>query len=382
MVRKVAAVLLGGVLMFNSGCSTIRDELRYPGGAAAKMLDQRTFDASRSKQLQLLRAVLAIAIAARIGEGSISPQDGDAFARQLAEASLEVSYAAVDAGFPVYDEKTKSMYMACQIGPGKLRPTSTPTPLPTSTPSAAVSMSPYFAEDEGCRGFYTNFEANLAKIESRIVRAMLTSLPTDKAREFLNDLTKGDLVSALWSLAQSAGDIAGAFHRGAGVYRAGTETLAAASQCQFDSTLRSAPDRYDERYDTVMVAAACLGVSLQDLFDRNDIDASQLPNSVPNNAFHALFRVARGACVALPLLNTPEAPDAVSDSQEVRRKSCALVRFDPRERPHSIAQPQDVVTSPAGPPNPSQSMGPLESGAATDDTVRPEDLPPTPPPSA
>lgn len=101
-MRKFTAALACIGMLSSAGCSTIRDELRYPGGAPGRLLDQRTFDSSRSKQLQLLRATLALAIAARIGEASVATEDADAFARQLAEASRELNYAAVDAGYPFF----------------------------------------------------------------------------------------------------------------------------------------------------------------------------------------------------------------------------------------------------------------------------------------
>ncbi len=353
-MRRVTFALLCSALSVNAGCSTIRDEVRYPGGASGRVLDSRTFDASRSKQLQLLRATLAIAIAARIGEGVISPEDGDAFARQLAEASIEVNYAAADAGFPVYVDG--QLRTACTIGAGSVRsalpptPAPTPTPTPTPTPGATPAPSPYVLEDAQCIGYFTNFESNMARIESRVLRAMLTALPADRAREFLADLTKGDLLSALWSFARASGDVAGAFHRGSGAYRAGVETLAAATPlCDFDPAFdASVPERnptrltrFDERYDTVMVAAACLNLSPQDLFDDDDIAALKLPNQVPHKAFHALFRVARSACVGVPLLNAPNDPSAVIRSMNSRRDYCELVRFEPRERPHVLKNPAE-----------------------------------------
>lgn len=297
------------------------------------MLDKRTFDSSRSKQLQLLRATLALAIAARIGEASVATEDADAFAQQLGEASKELNFAAVDAGYPYFATTDDGVekFGTCLIGqPGEDR-------------IALVSANNTYAMiDAACPGYYANFEANIARIESRIIRAMLTSLPSERAREFLEDLSQGNLLSALWSMSRALGDIAGAFHRGAGVYRAGLENVAASTaRCDFDASLENRPDEYDQARDTVLVAAACLGVSLDRLFDSEDIEATDLPNKLDPVAFMALFRIVRTSCVALPLKNRPDDPEQTEEARIFRSKSCNLVRFNPKPRPDTIVLQTD-----------------------------------------
>lgn len=325
-MKKVSLIFAAGALFFNSGCAAIRDELRYPGGAPGRMLDERTFDSSRSKQLQLLRAGLALAIAARIGEGSVATEDADVFARQLSEAATEINYAAIEAGYPQW-VNGRPLY-ACPVPRGGDRP---------GTPADGgriVVSADYLATDAACPGYYTAFEANIARIEARIVRAMLTSLPTETAREFIEDLTAGNLLSALVSLARATGDVAGAFHRGAGAYRAGLETVAASTNnCHPEGSRLS----YDQRFDTVLGAADCLGLSTQTLFDGEDIAAERLPNQIRPEAFMALFRIAATACVALPLANYPDAQDArLQNDRNNRAAACGSLRFNPRPRPSAI----------------------------------------------
>lgn len=325
MKRLVFGIMIR-VMLFNNSCAALRDELRYPGGAPGRLLDKRTFDSSESKQLQLLRAALAIAIAARIGEGSVATEDADAFARQLAEASNELNFAAVDAGFPVKMDQASYLF-PCRVekGEGRGKP-----PVTDITPD-------YRALDASCAGFYVNFEAHISRIESRIIRAMLTSLPTDKARDFIDDLAKGDLLSALWSLTGSVGDLAGAFHRGAGVYRAGTENLAASTPtCSFEPSSRwKNNDSYDERLDTVLKASACLGLSSRDLFDSDDISAQTLPNRINPLSLIALFRIARASCVNLPLQNTSD-DDRRAAILKSRDEACDHLYFDPALRPTDL----------------------------------------------
>ena len=340
-MRQFAAALACIGMLSSAGCSTIRDELRYPGGAPGRLLDQRTFDSSRSKQLQLLRATLALAITARIGEASVATEDADAFARQLAEASRELNYAAVDAGYPFFRTTDEGVIRA------------EPCMVETPGENMIEALSPentYLMIDGKCPGYYVNFESNIARIESRIVRAMLTSLPSDRAREFLEDLSKGNLLSALWSMSRSLGDIAGAFHRGAGVYRSGLENVAASTEaCHFDGSLSEPPsdEKFAQERDTVLIASACLGLSLDSLFDDDDIEASSLPRYIDPVAFMALFRIARTSCVALPLKNAPTDPDATESARRFRSTSCGEVVFNPAPRPDSITLEQDADEDPA-----------------------------------
>lgn len=378
-MKRLTIGLMINVMLLNSGCAALRDELRYPGGVPGRLLDKRTFDSSESKQLQLLRAALAIAIAARIGEGSVATEDADAFARQLAEASNELNYAAVDAGFPV--EIDQISYLGpCQVEAGVVR-TELPAPAPSPSPTGTSSLD-YRALDASCAGFYVNFEAHISKIESRVIRAMLTSLPTDKARDFIDDLAKGDLLSALWSLTGSVGDLAGAFHRGAGVYRAGTENLAASTPaCSWEPSSRwRDDDRYDERFDTVLKASACLGLSSRDLFDSDDISAQALPNRINPLSLIALFRIARASCVNLPLLNTSD-EDVRTASLKSRDAACDHLYFDPALRPTDLDNThfrgQELSPLPAVEP---QAGGiPVQSSVPIIDEVRkPLVLPPVP----
>lgn len=323
MKRRLAAAVLAGSLVFNAGCGAIRNDLRHPGGYPGRQMDKRTFDASQSKQLQLLRATLVIAIAARIGEQSVSPEDADVFARQLAEAAREVNYAAADAGFGDGDNPT------CAIGSGFSD---------ANSPGWGV-RSDYEPDNvEECAGYYVNFESHVTRIEGRVIRAMLTSLPTDKARAFLNDLGKGDMLSALWRLSQSFTDLASAFHNAAGVYRSGTETMAALMDkpCVGDPSYAGpTPAGFDEEWGTVLHAAQCLGLSRSNLFDADTAMADSFPVKLPPRGFHALFRIARTACVALPLQNSTEF-DFVVQSRRDRQKSCEIIRFSPQMRPLDV----------------------------------------------
>lgn len=339
-MRKAIAALAGVAMLATSGCGAMRDSLRYPGGVIGRALDERTFDASQSKQLALLRATLALAIAARIGEGSVETADADVFARQMAEAANELNYAAVDAGYPqMVVGKGGASLETCTIEKGKLRG-DLQTKNPGEIASEMLGDKTYAEVDAACAGYFVNFEANIARIKSRIARAMLTALPTDRARKFLEQLAGGNLLSALWSLAGATGDLAGAFHRGAGAYRAGLENVAASTPaCDSKEPGFKKFGSYKQERDSVKVAALCLGLSETDLFDDETISAGELPNQIDPRAFLALFRIARTSCVALPLINEPANDDEFLKARKSRKASCDLVRFNPKLRPHMIELP-------------------------------------------
>lgn len=361
-MRVILAALAGASLIVTSGCSTIRNELRYPGGAPGKLLDERTFDSSGSKQLALLRATLALAIAARMGEGSVSVADADVFARQLAEAANEINYAAVDAGFPappISIDGEEIDRATCRL---------------TKDEDEFVTAD-FATEDAKCAGYYVNFEANIARIESRIIRAMLTSLPTDRARKFLEEISKGDILSATWSLARTAGDLAGAFHRGSGAYRAGLENVAAqARECAYSAEFTG--ENYDQATATVYSASACLGLSHKSLFINDDIGPNKLPDNVDPKAFMALFRIARTACVALPMASTPSQPERGYTDRKARAEACALIAFAPNPRTDKI-----VVEAPgdgAGSPDDAEAGATEASGTENADDVLVKEAPALP----
>lgn len=363
-MRKLTASIASVILILNSGCAAIRDELRHPGGWTGAQMDRRTFDASRSRDIQLFRAALIVAIAARIGERSVEPQDADAFAKQLAEAAREVNFAAADAGFGGFldrlDESGAPVYgITCAVQRGvDARVGSDPI----------VPRAAYVAEDENCAGYYVNFEATVTRIESRVIRAMLTSLPTDRARDFLDDIAEGSLLTALWSLTQSFDDLAQAFHVGASVYRAGTENMAASTNgCQVDPSYAGMGlglgDGYQQEYMTVMHAAACLGLSRASLFDAESSDGDDLPAHLDPSAFHALFRIARTACVQLPLPNTSEI-ESVMLSRAARRRACGDLSFAPRMRPVEIPADTEPPAEPGDEPQPGGEPGGQEGASA------------------
>jgi len=345
-----------GLLSLN-GCSAVLREVRYPGGYPGYLLDKRTFDASENKRLQLLRGALVLAMAARIGEGAVRGEDGDGFARQLANASAEINHAAANLGMgdlkscTVGDDKPLPPIAAGVISARKMSERATAAaagvvPIVTApvgtVANESASLPP--APDIGCAGYYVNFETDVARLESRTIRAMVAALPTDRARRFLEDVAKGDVLSAAWSALSAAGDIAGSFHRASGVYRSGLETVAATMDAPC-----SIKQLGTEPTMTVLGAADCLGLDRDNLFDDEDAKGKDLKQVIPNRSFHAILRIVRESCVALPLSNELD-EIALTASRELRRKACAAIIFLPVPRSERVELEVQAIRTTLTPP--------------------------------
>ncbi|QIG81237.1 hypothetical protein [Stakelama tenebrarum] len=359
-MRTVSKVVISLSCLSLGGCGMLNKEFRYPGGYPGYLMDQRLFEAKHSKTLALFRLTMVLAITARVGEPSVLPEDADAFADQLAEAANEINYAAMNLGYVGdADADADAGVGGCRIypvGPAPAAtptPTAAPTPVVTPTPQAvpaASALSPvpasvpqiYNPTGVRCAGYLANFESDLPRIESRLIRGMLTALPTEQARKFLESLGRGNVFSAAWNLFNNMTDITAALHRGSAVFRSGLEIVASdVDRCHMDGTDGRLSPRPNQDQMTVYDAARCLGLSHRELFDSDDIEGEDLGNRpVPRAAFDALMRIARASCVALPLANRVEGEDVIKAWQR-RRDACAKIRFDPRPRP-------DVVEIPTG----------------------------------
>jgi len=100
-----------------------------------------------------------------------------------------------------------------------------------------------------------------------------------------------------------------------------------------------ADDAFIEGKDTVYRAARCLGLSRKDLFDADSVGSEKFPVRLKPGAFHAVFRIARAACVGLPTLTTAD-DDYITKSREMRRQSCGSVVFKPKSQPLDLSVQQ------------------------------------------
>jgi hypothetical protein len=291
---KSSVFALASTALLLTSCSPILREVRHPGGYPGYLLDKRTFDASRSKKLQLLRTSIILAMAARMGTATIRDgKEADAFADYLTAATDEINYAAANV-YGAIPAGGIAIVPPCRVGVMANNPTN-------------------------CQGYYALFESDMPMIEARITRVMLAALPEDRVRKFIGDVAKGNVLSAAWSAIKAVGEATGGLHRSAGVYRTGLEAVAAnVADCEGKT------DTFAEDTQTVHHAAECMGLSHNSLFD-ND---SQIPSDKPNlevkiDALTAMLLLVQTSCARLPVVTDS---GKTSDRVKARGDVCEKIR--------------------------------------------------------
>lgn len=290
-MRLAIAGLMGASLMLG-GCQTaFVKEVRYPGGYPGYLLDKRTIDSSQAKSVQLLRAAMIVAMASRMATATIKDgKDADGFADYLAAATDEINYTAAN----IYKVKPAGTE-PCKVGD-------------------AESAEP-------CRAYYINFESDIPLLEARVVRLMLAALPENRAREFLKDVAKGDVIGAAWSAIRTVAESADGLRRSAAVFRSNLELAAVLQPCG---------QKFDQRTDTVSKAAGCFALPEETLFSDKRVLLTQ---PVGENAFHSVMLIAQTACARLPL----NSDGNITDKSKQRNEQCERVRFSPAYRPVKIS---------------------------------------------
>lgn len=277
-----------------TGCTkALIQEVRHPGGYPGSLLDERLIDASEQKSVQLLRAAVVIAMAARMATATIRDgKDADAFAGYLASATEELNYAASNL-YPVGEEQEE--------------------------PCSVNSSS----RDRRCRAYSVNFEADVPLLEARVIRLMLASLPENRAREFLQNVTKGDVLGAAWNAIRAFSEAAGGLRRSAAVFRSTLELSAVLKPCE----------NFVEATDTVKEAAGCFQLPPDKLFAKERV---KLTEKVLLGAFKAMLLLAETSCASLPLNSEGD----LLSKAEVRNDACEKVRFEPAFRPTRLPTPE------------------------------------------
>ena len=309
-MRRVGVAFLVSSSLILCSCQAVVREFRHPGGYPGYLLDRRSFDASGSKQLQLLRAAIVIAMAARMSQvTSNGPDEADAVAKYLGAAADELNYTAAN----IYDD-----FEGGVVGPS---PCLVAQPAPTKTAkdlfvelndavneaknyanSARISASEATAAQNAiasgsgerivisprlqrkvvdtCPGYFVNFESDIPLLESRIARLMFATLPQDRLKEFAEDVQEGNILGGAWSAVKLLVVGARGLHQAAGTYRTGQEALVAnLDECGAEN--KNGP-RPEEATMTVADAVKCLGLPADTLFGpfENELKGKNL--SKPN----------------------------------------------------------------------------------------------------
>jgi len=361
--------LLASAALVLSGCSAITRDLRHPGGYPGRLLDKRTFDASESKQLQLLRFTIILAMAARMaGETSNDSKDADAIAEYLAATADEINYTAAnvyelaDGSSPCavgpappppkpnsYDVRLKAAVAQAEQSATKAAQSaevaqaaeaSVRTMLATASPPAIAD--PPAMPTDSCGGYYVNFEADVPLIEFRMMRLLFATLPRDHIRKFAEDIQKGNFLGSAWNGLRLVFVGVKGLHTASGTYRSGQEALIAnfSVGCSAAAPDGSQLDDLDETRWTVKNAVACLGLSPDSLFGPHpgEVSVDKMPKTVTAASFAALMRIARISCVRLPIGTADNSEDVLKKARDRRAELCARLHWNPRPRVDEITR--------------------------------------------
>lgn len=356
------------------GCAAITRDLRHPGGAPGRFLDKRTFDASDSKEVQLLRFAIVLAMAARMsGETVRTTEHAHAVAEHLAATANEINRTAANL-YPVEG--------AVMPGPCSIR--DMPSPPLTLAPrdqvaslanrlDAAVAKAELAAQKAAhaeaaavaadlsirqgiqgktinlvagagpppppptiaapthdCNGYFVNFEADVPLIEYPLINLVLATLPRDQLKDFADDLEKGNVLGGAFSLLKVVFIGVKGLHTAAGTYRTAQEALVVNGvDCS-----RLAKKTFVEERSTVKLAVACLGLSPDTLFGPHpdEVTGEQITGDISAKTFEALMFIARTSCVRLPIGAGDNDIVKLTALRKQRQELCGQLYFKPIKR--------------------------------------------------
>lgn len=337
IMKKLTALIVVGSML--SGCGMIRKELRNSGGYPGHLLDERIFDASRSKQLQLLRAAMIVALASRVGTAYIrNGVEADAFVSYLENATRELNMLAGN----VYSTDKGEI---CT----ELRATSPAT----------------------CPGYTALFESEVPALEYKIARLVVAALPEREASNFVSAIAKGDGISAAWKALWLGAKLVDGFHRGAATYRSTQEILAQAvltgnnstgkNKCKNRIAQFSGSD--NAKIATIEEAIACLGLSNTAIFENpGELHANEYPTEIDSHVFAAVFAITLTSCRMLPVdidqSGTPTSTQKNAEKITARKNTCAGLTFKPELRFGTVSE----MSTPSQPDGQSQAA-PQAQGA-------------------
>ncbi|WP_054589071.1 hypothetical protein [Sphingopyxis macrogoltabida] len=367
-MRNTGMVATMAAALCLSGCGAITRDLRHPGGYPGHLLDERTFDASESKKVQLLRFTIILAMAARMGGETVTDaKEADAIADYLAAAADEINYAAAN----IYPSDGG---VACRVG--DVEQPARPLPGQIARLDAAVADAERAAQDAGrsaqvataaetsvramlasgnppaiataaapepavppCNGYFVNFEADVPLIEARMMRLLFATLPRDHVRKFAEDIQKGNFLGSAWNGLKVVFVGIKGLHTASGTYRSGQEAVVAnLDRCSSKSAVAPDYDEYDETRWTVKQAVACLGISADNLFGPHpgEIAGEDMRIDVSGKTFMALMQLARTSCVRLPIGTADNSNSELAAARSRRAALCDRLRWNPKPKLDSL----------------------------------------------
>jgi hypothetical protein len=296
------------------GCTVIDAEVRHSGGYPGRLLDKRLFDASASKQLQLLRAAMVVAMVARAGtvyahEG----KESDAYVTAIVDAADEINVLAGHLK-PVFGHESQT---ACELSRRGSGTGVADSIVPNRPTPVGIALESDEAAD--CFTYPVNFESDLPIVEKKVFRLTVLALPQNQARKFLQSAGGGNVMSAAWSAAKLAFSAANGLHSAAAVNRSTIEVLAAQAGCPQGSC------------ETIDSAATWVFKNSGSAFSTEL--ANPLAKDVNDKLMQAVMRNIYDSCrsVSLDYDESTGSAELIA-AHNARVDACGTVRYQPRLR--------------------------------------------------
>lgn len=370
-MHKLVVVAVTGSSLMLQGCATIKADLHNPGGVFGRALDDHMIDASQSKQMQVLRAELIIAMVARAGTAySHNGKESDDYANAILDAADEVNFLDADIadgpslGCPVLNVRDSTpassadLAVTAKVAADNAKQSSDaaaasaakaliseqnaqnayaqinsaitavasgkpPSPI-VLAPSAVgpLSLKPSTPVDTRCKTYRVNFESDVPLMERKLFNLMVVALPQDQARSFLDSFKGGNWLGLAWNAAKLALASVSGLHNAAAVNRTAIEVEASQETCEPGK-------KYNTETGTVLSAMQCLGIDQNSLFKSPARGAS--PVKISNDAFKAVMQNIQDSC-RLISLNTDQDNLTVTEIKNNRTGLCDKITFKPRWR--------------------------------------------------
>jgi len=238
-------------------------------------------DATSSKEAQLLRATIIVALASRMAVGTLRDgEDADQFIRRVQSVNREINYLGGD----------------------------------IFGPEAVGEKRCDALENAYCDSRSVFFESNLPQLEYKVVRMLIAALPQKEATKFAAQATAGNVWSAAHKFVKLGFRGADGAHRGAAAFRSSTEILAKATK--------------QPGCDTIADPRACLGLGDEDPLTLVAKPEKLQLIDIDKNLITIYFEMIRTSCSLLPLsLESSE-----EESRAVRIEACNNLEFKPKKR--------------------------------------------------
>jgi hypothetical protein len=353
-MRKALVTLATAFSLTTSGCTYVAHDLRNTGGAVGGVLDRHMFDASGSKELVLLRSAILIAMVARAGTVySRDERDADAYVNYLVSAVDEINILAGDiyptrkgfgcsiaraaspaastAGSAADAKQAKAADVPDAAGGEAVAGGQTGTVTAADAQPQAPAETP---DSASCFTYAVNFESDVPMIERRLFRLAMAGLPQQQAKQFLDQVTKGNALGAVIAAFNFSVKALDGLHSGAAVERTGLEIVAG----QYRPCANA-------DHSTVADAASCLGLPLNQLIVGKQDGRSDYVKEVPPAAFRALMRNIRDSCRMVPLGLQGDESESLDAVRNRRIALCDQIEFIPRSRWETKAQIDDALNA-------------------------------------